>query len=137
MTIGEFTVENFCSFKDRYIFSLLATPEKELIEENTFHVKGKQRFLKSTVLYGANASGKSNFFKAISFFRNFAVFSGPRKQIGDIINVDAFQFSKQTQNQPSSFEIVFLYQNRMIKLFAIAMVFLLLWKKFLKSIYLL
>jgi AAA15 family ATPase/GTPase len=107
MTIAEFTVENFRSFKNRRTFSLLATPEKELVEENTFQVKGKQRFLKSAVLYGANASGKSNFFEALILFRIFTVFSGPLKQIGDYIPVDTFQFSKQTQNQPSSFEIVF------------------------------
>jgi AAA15 family ATPase/GTPase len=112
MTIAEFTVENFCSFKGRHTFSLLATAEKEFVEENTFHVTGKQRFLRSAVLYGANASGKSNFFKALSFFRDFAVFSGPRKQIGDGIGVNAFYFSKQTENEPSSFEIiVFISKN--------------------------
>jgi AAA15 family ATPase/GTPase len=90
---------------------MLATAEKELIEENTFQVKGKQRFLKSTVLYGANASGKSNFFKAFSFFRDFAIFSGPRKQIGDKIETDSFVFSKETENQPSSFEVAFFLES--------------------------
>jgi AAA15 family ATPase/GTPase len=116
MIIAEFTVENFRSFKDRYTFSLLATAEKELIEENSFQVKGKQRFLKSAVLYGANASGKSNFFKALSFFRDFAVFSGPRKQIGDSIDVHTFYFSKQTENEPSSFEIIFFISKNEDKL---------------------
>jgi AAA15 family ATPase/GTPase len=116
MTIAEFTVENFRSFKDRHTFSLLATAEKELIEENTFHVKGKQRFLRTAVLYGANASGKSNFFKALSFFRDFAVFSGPHKQIGDVIETDSFIFSNETENQPSSFELVFFVETASQKL---------------------
>jgi AAA15 family ATPase/GTPase len=71
----------------------------------------KLRFLKTAVIYGANASGKSNFFRAFSFFRNFAVFSGPRKQVGDTIEVDAFYFSKQTEHEPSSFELVFFMKN--------------------------
>jgi AAA15 family ATPase/GTPase len=108
--IAEFTIENFRSFKEKHTFSLLATSQKELLDQNTFAVK-KARFLKSAVLYGANASGKSNFFTAFAFFRNFAVFSGPRKQIGDSIEVDSFNFSKQTENQPSSFEIIFFVQN--------------------------
>jgi AAA15 family ATPase/GTPase len=103
----EFTVENFRSFKERNTFSLLATSKKELQEQNTFAGTEKLRLLKSAVLYGANASGKSNFFNALSFFRNFAIFSAPRKQIGDMIETDPFAFSKQTENMPSSFEIIF------------------------------
>ncbi|MDR1896526.1 MAG: ATP-binding protein [Prevotellaceae bacterium] len=109
--IAEFTVQNYRSFKGKHIFSLISTKNKELSESNTFEMGDKLRFLKTAVIYGANASGKSNFFRALSFYRNFAVFSGPRKQVGDTIEVDAFYFSKQTEYEPSSFELVFFMKN--------------------------
>jgi AAA15 family ATPase/GTPase len=109
--IAEFTVQNYRSFKERHTFSLVSTKDKELSESNTFEMGDKQRFLKTAVIYGANAAGKSNFFRALSFFKNFAVFSGPRNQTGDTIDVDAFFFSLQTENEPSSFELVFFIQN--------------------------
>jgi AAA15 family ATPase/GTPase len=109
--IVEFTVENFRSFKEKQTFSLLATKNKELTESNTFEVDNKLRLLKSAVIYGANASGKSNFFWALSSFLHFAAFSGPRKQDGDIIEIDPFYFSKQTENGPSVFELVFIIKN--------------------------
>jgi AAA15 family ATPase/GTPase len=109
--IAEFAVQNYRSFKEKHTFSLISTKNKELSESNTFEMGDKLRFLKTAVIYGANASGKSNFFRALSFFRNFAVFSGPRKQVGDTIEVDAFYFSKQTEHEPSSFELVFFMKS--------------------------
>jgi len=109
--IAEFTIENFRSFKEKQTFSLLATKNKELLDSNTFETDKKQRLLKSAVIYGANASGKSNFFHALIFFLNFAVWSGPRKQAGDIIEIDYFYFSKQTEQGPASFELIFYIKN--------------------------
>jgi len=109
--IVEFTIENFRSFKEKHTFSLLATKNKELSESNTFAVDKKMSLLKTAVIYGANASGKTNFFLALDFFFNFAIFSGPRKQIADNIEVDSFYFSKQTEYEPSFFEFVFIIKN--------------------------
>jgi len=109
--IVEFTIENFWSFKERRTFSLLATKDNELSESNTIESSKKLRFLKSAVLYGANASGKSNFFRALVFFLNFSVFSGPNKQVGDTIETTPFALSKQTISAPSFFELVFIIMD--------------------------
>jgi AAA15 family ATPase/GTPase len=109
--IAEFTVQNYRSFKERHTFSLVSTKNRELAESNVFEAEEKLRFLKTAVIYGANASGKSNFFKALSFFKTFAIFSGPRKQVGDPIEAEPFCFSKHTENEPSSFEIIFFMKN--------------------------
>jgi AAA15 family ATPase/GTPase len=109
--IVEFTVENFRSLKEKQTFSLLATKNKELLNSNTFEIDNKQRLLKSAVIYGANASGKTNFFHSLTFFLRFAVWSGPQKQAGDIIEIDYFYFSKQTEQGPASFEIIFYLKN--------------------------
>jgi AAA15 family ATPase/GTPase len=105
--LAEFSLTNYRSFKEKQVFSLISTKNKELSDLNTFAANDKLCFLKTAVIYGANASGKSNFFVALGFFLNFAVTSGPRKQIGDPIRVEPFAFSKQTENEPSSFEIIF------------------------------
>ena len=109
--IAEFTIENYRSFKERRTLSLLATKNRELLESNTFEINNKQRLLKTAVIYGANASGKTNFFQALVSFLEFAVFSGPRKQTGDVIETDQFYFSKQTEKEPSSFELVFFIKD--------------------------
>jgi len=109
--IVEFTVENFRSFKEKQTFSLLAAKNKELLDSNAFKINNKQHLLKSAVIYGANASGKTTFFYALSFFIKFAVWSGPRKQAGDFIKIDYFYFSKQTEQGPASFELIFYLKN--------------------------
>lgn len=61
-----FTIENFLSFKERQTFSLL--PGKGTLKSNhkTKSVKGIS-VLKTALVYGANASGKSNLIKALEF----------------------------------------------------------------------
>jgi len=109
--IAEFTVQNYRSFKEKRTFSLVSTKDKELSESNTFETDKKLRFLKSAVIYGANASGKSNFFDALIFFLRFSVYSGPRKQVEDPIETKPFVLSKQTEWAPSSFEIIFIIKD--------------------------
>jgi AAA15 family ATPase/GTPase len=104
---AKFTIKNYRSFKEKHIFSLVSTKINELSELNTFAMGSKERLLKTAVIYGSNASGKSNFFRALNFFLYFAVNSGPRKQIGDPTGVEPFALSKQTEGKPSSFELIF------------------------------
>lgn len=114
--IAEFTVGNFRSFKEKCTFSLVSTKNKELSETNTFKLE-KHFFLKSAVIYGANASGKSNFFEALVFFLNFSVYSGPHKQVGDPTRAEPFVLSRQTKSGASFFEIVFFIkaENELIR----------------------
>jgi predicted ATPase len=112
--VAQFSVENFRSFKDKQVFSLLATSKTgEEHEDSAFVLKesSKERFLKTSVIYGANASGKSNFFEALRFFREFAIFSASQKQSVDEIEVQPFLFSTQTERQPSSFELIFWIES--------------------------
>lgn len=107
----EFTVSNFRSFKEPHTFSLVASKNKEHLDENTFLVNDKSRLLNTAVIYGANASGKSNFFLALSFFFKFTINSGPKLQIGDAIDTEPFLFSTQTRNEPSTFELIFFLEG--------------------------
>jgi AAA15 family ATPase/GTPase len=62
--------KNFCSFKEEVEFSLLATEDKRTdFPENYFH--GTADVLKSAVIVGENAGGKSNFIKSLQYLKKF------------------------------------------------------------------
>lgn len=74
--IIQFTVENFLSFKEPATLSLAASALKEKqtrSDEIVFELEGTNlSLLKSAVIYGANASGKSNLVKALDFFNGLS-----------------------------------------------------------------
>jgi AAA15 family ATPase/GTPase len=105
----EFTVENFLSFKSKQTFTMQATALKELTSSNVFLTDVSDlSLLKSAAIYGANASGKSNFFKALQFVVTFMRSSTRATQIGDNIGITPFKLSTETANKPSVFEIQIL-----------------------------
>lgn len=61
-----FSVENFLSFKERQVFSLLPGKGTLKSQHKSAPIKGIS-VLKTSVIYGANASGKSNLIRAIDF----------------------------------------------------------------------
>src|SRR3546814_17507936 len=66
----EFSIENFLSFKDLTTLSMVAA--KSFKEHQDSHVIGadnKLNLLKSAVIYGNNASGKSNLLEAMGFMK--------------------------------------------------------------------
>lgn len=112
----EFKLSNFKSFKDEVSFSLLANHDKEtLIKQNVFEAPFNLQLLKSGVIYGANASGKTKFFEALQFMIQFVFNSSKEGQIDDPIGVDPFRLSNTTENEPSSFEIQFLHEGELFR----------------------
>lgn len=109
--IVEFSVENYLSFKNRVTFSMVASKLNDDHEDNLFPVSDKMRLLKSSVIYGANASGKSNLIKAMSFMRDFVKNSSKESQINGKIDVESFLLNSVTCNKPSTFEIIFILNN--------------------------
>ncbi|MEA5597987.1 ATP-binding protein [Rivularia sp. UHCC 0363] len=112
----EFSVGNYRSFKERVTFSMVAAnivaKDKELDENNVFAVDKELKLLKSAAIYGANASGKSNLAKALSFMRWFMVNSSRETQSTDPIDVEPFRLSTETEDKPSYFELVFLMDGK-------------------------
>ena len=104
----EFKVGNFRSFKDRVTLSMVASSDKEHMESNTIKIDDKLRLLKSAVLYGANASGKSNLFKAMAFMKKFISTSSKESLSTEKIPVEKFLLSTESEKFPSTFEIVFI-----------------------------
>ncbi len=92
-----FNVENFLSFDEKIEFSLIANKERRL---SSHIAKGSGiNILKSSVIYGANASGKTNFVKAIDFSQKVIT-----KGIDKLNPVNFhFRLKKDNLNKPSIF----------------------------------
>lgn len=102
----DFTVENYKSIKDSMTFTMEATAIKDH-SKNIFE-DGKKNLLKSAVIYGPNASGKSNLLNAMNFMRDFITYSATEYKQNDTIDVEPFELNSHTENQPSLFEITFV-----------------------------
>ena len=116
--IIQFLVRNFKVFKDEALLSMVASnydkadrEQDNVIHEPVFDL----RLLKSAVIYGPNASGKSRFFEAVQFMRNFVIRSAIHGQAGDTIAVDPFRLNPSTREQGSEFEITFLDNGELFR----------------------
>jgi AAA15 family ATPase/GTPase len=108
----EFSVENFLSFKDLNTFSLIAVKSfKEHQETHTIPVDKGINLLKSAVLYGNNAGGKSNFLESMAFmkatvlnsFRDALLENSDKK-----FTLEKFALNSKTEKESSFFEISFI-----------------------------
>ena len=104
----EFNVTNFLSFKNRATFSMMASNDDTLAETNVIE-SGKHRLVRSAVVYGANASGKSNLLEAFSFMRKMVLNSSKDTQANEAIDVDPFLLSTECDGKPSGFEVLFVH----------------------------
>ena len=115
----QFTVGNYLSFKEPVTLSMTATDERakfeKLNENNVFKIDEELSLLKSAAVYGANASGKSNLVKAMAFMHWFVVNSSKNTQVNELIDMEEFIFSTETEGKPSSFEIVFILEGRVYR----------------------
>jgi AAA15 family ATPase/GTPase len=105
----EFKVTNFRSINETQTLSLVAGSGKELVVENTFESKlpGFPKLLRTAVVYGANAAGKTNLLRALQFMQGLVKTSATVSQAGGQIAHAPFKLSKATKNQPSEFEVAF------------------------------
>ena len=102
----QFSVENFRSFKERAVLSMEASSRKEH-EDHVAHI-GKERILRTASIFGANAAGKSNLFRALAAAILILRQSNMR-QVGEPLTlIQPFAFDEELSHQPSSFEFVFL-----------------------------
>ena len=104
----QFSVKNFMSFKDKQVFSMEAGTGDENIE-NIINVD--ERILKSTALYGANASGKTNLIKAFSAAIMMIRLSNNRQPGEKLMQMEPFAFDDTTKIEPCEFEFIFYANN--------------------------
>ncbi len=105
-----FKVKNFLSIKDEIELSLDSTSSKSN-PKNLFKAGG-YTLLKSCVIYGPNASGKSNIIKAIFFVwnlvKNSLNFNEDVRLSDPPFNLRQFKLDKKMSQMPSEFEIHFI-----------------------------
>lgn len=106
----EFRVKNFRSLRDEQVLSLVASKDKTLLEINTLTtgIKAAPTLLRSAVVYGANAGGKSNLIKALQYMRGVVAESATVFQPGQTFSVQPFRLDGESASQPTEFEITFL-----------------------------
>ncbi len=101
--IQEFSLKNFLSIKDKQTIDFLASSDKTLINELTFEPKKGVKILKLLMIYGANASGKSNLLIAIQTL--WMMLISPEDKESD--KIEFYRPFILNNNEPTEFEIVF------------------------------
>ena len=106
----EFRVKNFRSLRGEQALSLVASKDKTLLESNTQEtgIKAAPTLLRSAVVYGANASGKSNLIKALQYMRGVVTESATVIQPGQTFSVQPFRLDADSADKPTEFEITFI-----------------------------
>ena len=106
----EFRVKNFRSLRDEQVLSLVASKDKTLEDTHVLRtdVKAAAGLLRSAVVYGPNAGGKSNLIKALQYMRGVVMESATVIQPGQAFAVQPFRLDAQSAGQPTEFEVTFI-----------------------------
>ncbi|MDR1369568.1 MAG: ATP-binding protein [Dysgonamonadaceae bacterium] len=103
--ILELKIKNFLSFKEEVTFSFEATKDKSFEDYQVVEVTPNTRILRLAIVYGTNASGKSNLLNAFDFLRTFW-FDIPENK-NEPTGVIPFLLDKETPQEPSEFSLTF------------------------------
>ncbi len=106
----EFRVRNFRSIRDELVVSFVATKDKKLADTHLIStgITNLPHLLRSAVVYGPNASGKSTLLLALQFMRAVVAESATVMQPGQTFNVQPFRLDTDYVRQPTEFEMTFL-----------------------------
>lgn len=94
------TLENWMSFRDQIQFSMVASKERQHGDRVPRLAKYQTKILPIAAIYGGNASGKTNLFRALNFAKRLVV-NGTQPDA--LIPVDAFRLDAQVVDQPTRF----------------------------------
>ena len=104
----EFRVSNYRSIKEEQCLSLVPIESdatlhaKNVYEPNNALVPS---VLRGCAVYGANASGKSNLFLAMSVMQAIVRDSATLVQAGQSLNVQSYVFDEESRSAPTAFEV--------------------------------
>lgn len=109
-----FTVENWTSYKDEASLSLVSSRERQH-NETLFSLPGfrSKKVLPAAAIYGGNASGKTNMFKAIACLQSMVVMP---VGVDALIPVNSFALDKESIKKPTAFDITFLMEETVYRL---------------------
>jgi hypothetical protein len=99
-----FSIRNFRSFGEEATLNMVASNKLTDHPQHRVEINKSGKYLvRSAVLYGANAAGKSNLVKAMGFAQRLI-----QRQQDQLPVVENFRFSAELAKEPTSFEFRFL-----------------------------
>ena len=111
----DFTIQNFLSFQKEASLSMLAAKTVKEIESsegeyiNTWILpEVDARVLRTSAIYGANGSGKSNFIQAMSYFRELVLFSVMNESLMRNSQKLHYSLSPNGETMPIAMQIIFV-----------------------------
>lgn len=107
----EFNVTNYRSLRDTQTLSMAAsTYFKEMEEQNSFDtsIKGLPKLLRSVVIYGPNASGKSNLIASLKFMHFMVLSSAKEIQEGEELGFAPFMLDNLSKDKATECEVIFI-----------------------------
>jgi len=105
--INKFSFENVLSFKEPQELSMIASAKKERLFDDTQNYLENTKDMKTlftAVLYGANASGKSNLINALRYFGNVIATGNQNLDSVEFV-VPNFQLDAEKAKMPAQFEM--------------------------------
>jgi predicted ATPase len=108
----EFRVENHRSLRDEQVLTLAAAKRVgDPSDPRPRTVTGyEEKLLPAAVIYGANASGKSNVLSALGFMQEAVLLSHRKWEPDGGVPRSPFAWGEK-RNEPSMFEVTFLVEN--------------------------
>lgn len=107
--IQEIRIKNFLSFKDEVKLSFEASKDNLAEESQVVQINENTRLLRFAIIYGYNASGKSNLLGVFDFLSQFWTYKP--KDVDIKTGVIPFRLDNQSPDEPSSFELIFYVQD--------------------------
>lgn len=107
--IQEMKIKNYLSFKDEVTLSFEATKDKFAEDYQVVQVNESTRLLRYAIVYGYNASGKSNLLKVFDDLWHF--WSNKPYDLDENTGIVPFKLDNTSSALPSSFEIVFFVNS--------------------------
>ena len=119
----EFKAANYKSFKDELIFSMTPAPKQKGLDYSILHERvGNHTYkgLSSAIIYGSNASGKTNIIGAMDTFKNIVLRGHIRNDEKDSPNAASVALELIPNNtcnepEPVSFSIKFIEQDMLVE----------------------
>lgn len=111
--IYDIEFENMYSFKEKIVFSMEGT-ETNAKNQNYFRINNSDKCLKVGVIYGANASGKTNLIRGLFWFQSLLVTNSLLGENDGISGYIPFGLTESTINAPSTIKIRLVHKDGLI-----------------------
>lgn len=107
--IQEIKIKNFRSFRDEVTFSFEASNDKFAEESQVVQINENTRLLRFAIVYGYNASGKSNLLDVFEFLYDFWFYKP--KDMDVKTGAIPFKLDKSSPTEPTRIELVFYVED--------------------------